>query len=294
MSELTPLVVVFVLPLAAAALLYKLGQNIGTSVTLSNKKYNWPCTIEREELLLKNYNNELLKHTNSMPPLLHNKPDATLRMQENHLKAMLGSINKIDIMSEILNHKYTDQFKELQSEIDKICEFDKSQITPQKTYELLKNAESQLRDLTVKAHSQLSEIETDTTSEIVAGTMKSLGYDIKNRGSLFAGSLGKTSIRANVLSGGRIVLDTTSYKGLSCHKEVARFETKLKENGIFVKRLHNSEFMRRGGVLLKDPFPICTENKQATSNQTAKKSTLDYQNNYLLTQTLLQQKLREI
>jgi hypothetical protein len=142
----------------------------------------------------------------------------------------------------------------------------------------------------MKAHSKLSDIETEVTSEVVSDTMRSLGYNIRQRGSLFAGSLKETSMRATVLSGGKIVLDTTSFKGLSCHKEVSRFEQRLKERGIVVRKLINHQNKRGGNVVLKDPFPVYKSKSQNCSKSKDDKAKKDLQNFHLLTQNLYRQR----
>jgi hypothetical protein len=123
-------------------------------------------------------------------------------------------------------------------------------------FETAKRTDSLLRSLTLGAHSTLADIEHEVASDLVTETLQSMGYHlIRTKGNSLIGTSEETGIRAKVLSGGNILLDTTSFSGLSCQKEIVKFENKLKEKGVVLKRLLNADTKRTDGVLLKDPFP---------------------------------------
>ena len=296
MSEISGFAVALALPVLAGIFLAKLVKSIGTIEVLPDKKYHWPTTIERGELLGNMYHKELIGFNEQKLNLLKNNTLNIFEQQHNHLEAMMRSINAVDIMSVVANEKHQDLYAMAHDNLGKIRNIIQKNEQSNNDFELIKTTDTLLRKLTLSAHSTLADIERDTTSDLVKETLQSMGYKLKTKGGNILGVSRETSIRATVSSEGHVLLDTKSFKGISCQKEVARFENTLKENGIVLRRLLTVPTKRRDGVLLKDPFPplkieqdIVADNKEM--NQTpGHKSTNQNQNNFLRNQSLQRQR----
>lgn len=284
MSEINPFAIALLLPIAAAKHFSKLAGLIGTNEFMSNKKYNWPSNVEREELLRNSYQYELTKLQGNLS-LIKNNPVDLLITQQNHLKAMLHSIQKVDNVNVVLNTKYSNQFNTAKNNLLKLTEAIRQASQSKKDLiELSKQTDSQLRELTLKAQSIILDIELESTSEIMSESLHSLGYRLRKKQNVLVGSMGELTLKAEILSGGNIVLDTRSFGGFRCHKEVARLENKLKEDGIVLRRLLNPQTNKKEGVLIKDPFPsmetidVSAVELQTISQQTNGSSEQEQQN----------------
>jgi len=255
MSELSIFGVALILPIAAGVYLANLVKELGTNGMLPKKKYQWPTTLEREELLKVTYHKEFCRMEKQTLSLPEDNSFIALRNHQIHLESMLKSLDSVDLMSAVVQEKHEDMFSKAKSNLRTIKEALMDNRPNSRVLEMASNTDSMLRKLTLNAHTTLADIERSTTSELVSDTLHSMGYRIKARGDTLVGSLGETSIKARVLSGGSISLDTTSFNGLGCHREVARFENELKENGVMLRRLMTSQAKRQESVLLRDPLP---------------------------------------
>lgn len=281
MSEITLFELALILPIRAGVYLAKLMASIGKNHLLLDKKHHWPTTVERQEIL-KNTYYKLMQDKK----LMRNSSE-----QQNHLNAMLHSIQSIDILS--MTAKENPLFKIAQLNMLKINEDNGN---GKSIHSLVNETDSILRQVTLNAQSRLADIESETAGDLLSDTLQSIGYGLRRKGNNLIGVKGETSIRAQVVSGGRIELDTRSFDGLTCHKELARIENGLKDQGIILRRILNSQKSRRENVALRDPFPSIKPMKDIRTDNNEKGRTEvngDGQYLRLVNQERQRQKLRE-
>jgi hypothetical protein len=302
MSEISTFAVVLFLPIVAGICIAKLCKHIGSAGMRPQKKYHWPCTIERDELLQNNYHKELAQFEKTKLVQPGQSSLGVLRDQQLHLEAMMRSLESVDVISLIAKEKHGHQFDEIKSNLKTIGETIKTDSSNRNISEMVQRTDSLLRSLTLAAHSTLADIEREATSDLMTETLQSMGYGLVTKGNVLLGNSGETSIRAKVLSGGSVLLDTTSFSGLSCQREVAKIENKLRERGVVLRRILSEQSKRSEGVMLRDPFPpLKTEPLSIpeiqTKSQQAKSPSIDQgQYHYLMNQSQQRQikKIKEV
>jgi len=254
MSEVSSFAVAVVLPVAAGVYLAKLLASIGKNEELFEKKYHWPTTIEREELLKTTFHKDLVQ-SGSKLSLPENDSLHDLTECHNQLEDMMRSFESQDIMSVVAEQNHGDLLFEAQSNMRTMKEALTINRPSKNLFEMASKTDILLRKLASETHSTLAEIEREATSDLMTETLQSMGYRLKKKGNTLLGVSGDTSLKARVLSDGSLTLDTTSFSGISCQREVARFENELKKKGVVLRRLLGSQKDRKEGVLLKDPLP---------------------------------------
>ena len=255
MSEISNFTAALILPVAAGVCIARLLKYLGSKAIPGPRAYQWPTTIEREELLRSTYYREFAKLEEKTLNLAESESPGIIEFQQNHLQAMVRSLETLEPMALVAKERYGATLTELTSNLGVIEEsVQKKQVTAQ-TENLVESTDSLLRSLTLEAHCTLAEIEQKVTAELVSKTLGSMGYSLRQESSTIVGTAGESHIRAEVSSAGSVLLDTTSFSGLTCHRELARFEHSLKDEGIVLRRCLVEEAKRKRGVLLTDPFP---------------------------------------
>jgi hypothetical protein len=255
MSELSHFATALILPVAAGVCVARLLGYLGSKAISGERRYQWPTTTEREELLRSTYHRELAtleERSLDLP-----EPDSlrVIGSQRDHLEAMMRSLETVEPMALVARERHGAELAEARSNLGIIEESVKKRQVTGHTNKLVEQTDSLLRSLTLHAHTTLAEIEQEVTSELVTKTLGSMGYDLGHEGSTVVASTAETSIRVEVSPAGGVLLDTTSFSGLSCHRELARFEHTLRDEGVVLRRCLAEESKRRGGVLLTDLFP---------------------------------------
>jgi hypothetical protein len=255
MSEISNFAVVLALPIAAGILLAELLKTIGSRAKLEHKKHRWDFSMRREELLIDNYYKEFDSLMSRNFPLRCDNSKSLLQEQHLHLEAVKRSIESSDLIALVVEEKHKPLLDDAQSKLTRIRDVLKSNPQDMNILKTIKQTDSILRNITMSAHSTLVDVEKTVSSKFLTDTFESMGYRLKTKGSTLVGNSGDINVRADILPNGSIVLDTTSFSGLSCQKEIARFEDKFKEKGVVLRRVLDAQSRRKEFVLLKDPFP---------------------------------------
>jgi len=258
MSELSLFSVALFLPLATGTLLARLIQRLGANKgLLETHCHPWPGTVDREDLLNANYKNVLMQ-LDQNHRLLEPQPGgrSPLSSAHDHLQAMMQSLDNSGLLYEVVAETQKERLAEARANLLTIKNSLQACHPEASLKDMIEQTDLSLRTLTMQAHAYLADIEREVTTDLVGETLNSLGYRLETRDNRLLGKSGDMIIRAGIETDGRILLDTTSYSGLSCQQEIARFESKLKENGVLLKRTAYDRALRKpGGVLLNDPFP---------------------------------------
>jgi hypothetical protein len=126
---------------------------------------------------------------------------------------------------------------------------------------LSEKSDELLRKITMDSHALLARAEDDLLLNTVSRSLSSFAYKLKSDGNSLIASKASVCIRVNV-GGGKLQLDTTSFPGISCHSEIHKIEKELEKRGLVLRSLcERAVKLRKGSVLLKDPFPVFSTNE---------------------------------
>lgn len=258
MSDINIFRAVFILPMAVGKLLGELHGAVDDILTPRKRQIHWDTLGQRELKLKESYLKAqsypmTLGNTGSFPQSMN-----LLAKQHTHLNAMVTAVKQVPVMNLDLNPN--PMWAKCQQDIKRIG---KAILTKRPTPEIISLAnqtDAQVRQLTLDSHRSLALAEQNVVGNLTVDTLQSLGYRLKAKGTTLLGSAAKTSLRAKIEPGGGLVLDTTSFKGMDCHKEVARIENALKERGVVLQRVASGPGAKTQGVLLQDPFPAFEKN----------------------------------
>jgi hypothetical protein len=272
MSDINIFRTLVILPIAVGKLVNELHGAVDDLLTPRKRQIHWDTLGQRELKLKESYlkaqsHPMTLGNVGSSPQSVH-----PLAQQYTHLNAMVTAVKQVPVMNLHLNPN--PMWAKCQQDIKRIG---KAILTKRPAPEILsfsQETDAQIRQLTLKSHQSLAFAEQNVVGNLAVDTLQTLGYRLKAKGTTLLGSTRRTSLRAKIEPGGGLVLDTTSFKGMDCHKEVARIETALKKRGVVLQRVVSGNGARPQGVLLKDPFPAFNQNvdlapatKQIINNQ---------------------------
>ncbi|WP_419656038.1 uncharacterized protein Dvar_51430 [Desulfosarcina variabilis str. Montpellier] len=253
MSDLSIFRIVFILPKALGELVRQLHGSMKSELTIQGKQLRWHTCGERELELNRVYHEILTQTTHLNRKESLPKPIISLNQQHTHLKSMVTALKQLPVMAHTLETR--PQWKECQQAIRTIGKAAANQRITNEICDLVHQTDSSIRLLTLNAHRRLAQVEQNVVGSLTVDTLQTMGYRLKARGHNLLGSAGKTNLRAKVELGGRIMMDTTAFSGMDCHREVARIEHALKERGLVLQRVGGDSRIRHQGVLLLDPFP---------------------------------------
>ena len=218
-------------------------------------EYQWLCTHDREEALNKNYRNKLAELEKNSLPEIDNNDHKYLDYLQNHLNAMMHSVKKEEIVFNLISNKDPDKITNICSNIKKISTVDTELKLDEQLINLAKETDNSLRDLVFSAHTTMAQVEQKVTGDIISETLQSMGYRLKKGKNILAGSSKDATIRAEIQETGKIVIDTTSFSGLSCQKESLRLESELKSQGMVLTVQLNALKGKNKKSILRNPFP---------------------------------------
>jgi hypothetical protein len=262
MSDINIFRAVFILPIAVGKLLGELHGAVDDLLIPRKRQIHWDTLGQRELKLKESY----LK-AQSHPMTLGNVGSSSQSMNlltkhHTHLNAMVTAVKQMPVMN--LNLNPNPVWTRCQKDIQRIG---KAILTKRPTPEIISLAnqtDSQIRQLTLSSHRSLALAEQNVVGNLTVDTLQTLGYQLKAKKTTLLGSTAKTSLRAKIEPGGGLVLDTTSFNGMDCHKEVARIENALKERGVVLQRVASGPRTRTQGVLLQDPFPAFNQHVEVS------------------------------
>ena len=179
------------------------------------------------------------------------------QLQAIHVMSMSESISQVEPMAFVAKKKHGSKLKKVYSLVKKMKSHLQNDTYDHDTVQkLATDCEPILRRIANDTHSFLTDVEDKVSLEAVTGTMRDLGYQVRTDKKDLLGSKGNISVRARA-EGGRLVLDTTTFPGISCHGEVHSIETELERKGLILRRAFgNTMKLDEGRVKLKDPFPL--------------------------------------
>ena len=254
------------------------------------------ATQEREialkELYIKNFvglEQEHIVQAVESDKILSNDHVSKSQLQAIHVISMAESIAQVEPMAFVTKKKYGSKLKKVHSLVKKIKSHLQDNIYDSDAVQkLTTDCEPILRKIAKDTHSLLANAEDKISLETVTATMNGLDYKVKTNGKNLIGSKGNISVRARA-EGGRLMLDTTTFPGISCHREVHRIEAELERRGFILRRAYeNTMKLNEGYVKLKDPFPPFPvanlkrdriRQKHSDKNKKTNKSLNNYQTN---------------
>lgn len=283
MSSMDSFATQFFTPISLKRLSKRLSELTTNTESLLKTDFEWEPTINRTEFLKNSYNRELLNLSGGSilnpKDQRHIEPHVT---KVNHLEAMLKSIETQPLINFVAKQKFGEKLKGVKatfSELKKSCSLDFK--PSKKTESLLQESDQNLRKIAMDSNRLLASIERETTSELLKSTLSSMGYDLRSKENMILAGSGETSIRARIMEDSTISIDTTSFKGLTCHREMAKLQDQLKRQGVQLMSINHCRDSLRNKALLTDPFPklnqagtqikdseIQTENAQSNLSQT--------------------------
>ena len=272
MSEINLFTVIFGMPVLACAGLVGLAKII-SKINLEPKcLYEWPCGTERHKLLNSSYSRELLMFESRSDLLRCSDPQLNLLQKHHcHLEAMHRSIQDVKIVNDVSRANFSQDFATAEKNLRVIAESLKEKTPSRELFERAAATDSLLRSMTSKANRLLEEAETEAVSEVTRKALETMGYSVRASGQRLLASKGETSIRAEIGSGSKLTIDTRSFRGFSCHEEMARLERSLRERGLHLMRVAAIEGSRRKeNVLLTDPFPFINVKAEKIAAQPVK------------------------
>jgi len=263
MSDISVFRTTFMLPIAMGRLLDRLRGTFDDLMIPRERKLHWHTSTEREVILKRTYHAEKTNWSARSAIAVSPSASDVLVKQWGHLNAMVSALKKVPVMALTLEkepawEKCNKNLASIQSAL-KTNKFGKE------VSNLTAGTDTMIRELTMQTHGKLASVERDVVGGLIIETLQSFGYSLKSRNTTLIGSSPTASLRARVLSGGTVVLDTTAFDGMECHKEVARIETALKSQGVILKRIVDSNSLRDQGVRLQNPFPELEKSSARTT-----------------------------
>ena len=266
MSELSVFELI-ILPVKVGNLFTNLLKELGPVSIIGKNKYQWPTTMQRQELLRSCYHEELEAKGAGTLTKPQNDGLGTLRRHQAHLEAMIGSIEKMELISKLAEEKFAPEMSLARSNIQMLKAAIQSETSDPSALKAASRADSLLRNITMEVHTTLAGIEQEATKNLMAKTLDSMGYRTKAKNNVVIGGKNDSVIRAQIAPEGHISLDTKSFSGLSCQKEVARLENRFREQGVILRRLTEGQFSPGARVHLRSPFPTLNQAQDALSSQ---------------------------
>jgi len=190
-------------------------------------------------------------------PILSHDPENIHRLHAAHVLSLAESMSQVEPMALVAKNRYGDQLEKTHSLLTEMeCRLRNTACNSDVIHKLAVHCEPRLRRIATETHALLADTEDMIAIKTIAEAVDGLGYNARTAGKEMMGSKGRISVRARA-EGGRIVLDTTSFPGISCHGEVLKIEALLEREGFILKRAYEDSMKPRNGkVKLNDPLPL--------------------------------------
>jgi hypothetical protein len=171
---------------------------------------------------------------------------------------MFESLSQVKPMALVARTRHQEKWEKVKSAISALKQqLEASRFEPVEVAKLTLGSETLIRQMSYDTHSFLAQAEEEVMLKKLIESTASMAYSVEADNKSLSASKKHVFIRANT-DAGMMIVDTTSFPGISCHAQVQEIEKDLKQRGLVLSRIgEHSMRLRKGGVRLNDPFPAC-------------------------------------
>jgi len=180
------------------------------------------------------------------------------RIKAIHTVSMFESLSQVKPMALVARTRHQEKWEKVKSAISALKQqLEASRFEPVEVAKLTLGSETLIRQMSYDTHSFLAQAEEEVMLKKLIESTASMAYSVEADNKSLSASKKHVFIRANT-DAGMMIVDTTSFPGISCHAQVQEIEKDLKQRGLVLSRIgEHSMRLRKGGVRLNDPFPAC-------------------------------------
>jgi hypothetical protein len=234
------------------------------ALNCSKLKTGYLATAEREMMLERLYDKNFAEFQNRYPTstkacesqVIESSQDT--RIKAIHTVSMFESLSQVKPMALVARTRHREKWEKVKSAISALKQqLEAVRFEPVEVAKLTQGSETLIRQMSYDTHSFLAQAEEELMLKKLIESTTSMAYSVKADNKSLIASMGPVFIRANA-DAGLMILDTTSFSGISCHAQMQKIEKDLKQRGLVLRRMgEHSMRLRKGGVRLNDPFPAC-------------------------------------
>ena len=227
-------------------------------------KTGYLATAEREKTLQTFYQRNFAELQNRYPiskkacesQVIESSQDT--RIKAIHTVSMFESLSQVKPMSLVARTRHQEKWEKVKSTISALKQqLEASRFERVEVVKLTDSSETLIRQMSYDTHSFLAQAEEELMLKKLIESTASMAYSVEADSKSLIASMEPVFIRANT-DAGMMIVDTTSFPGISCHAQVQEIEKDLKQRGLVLSRIgEHSMRLRKGGDRLNDPFPAC-------------------------------------